>query len=311
MKRRLLIPAIIVVSSILIFSNSCLHEGASYPEEHHLDVPHVSDQQQSEKYGPRIGGNCHLASATMLMKYFDPTIEFWKVLVYREDTTSFSFYFCGHSNTEAAAGLYNGSTDKLFLLARNMGFESHLRIQNPLTANDKGHSQSWIGRAEEVGADVKTYLFAFPMDEFKQLISSGIPVATSGSPCHSDYNVLEGYSKDELFAVIPDPSDVGRTDPRVSCPIGGGLRQDMFWVTPGGEKKSDAELISRMKWLADLAPTNLRSYSNYIEKGVEIANWEVGKIYLGRKFASMYFDELGYKELAEGYKKSSELFERF
>jgi len=31
-----------------------------------------------------------------------------------EGTTSFSFYFCGHSNTEAAAGLYKDGTDSLF-----------------------------------------------------------------------------------------------------------------------------------------------------------------------------------------------------
>lgn len=168
-------------------------------------------------------------------------------------------------------------------------------------------AKSWTRTAKEVGADIETFLFCFPMDEFRQLISSGIPVIAE-SPCHNDYHVIEGYSKDRLYAVIPDPSEVGRTDPRVSCPIGDGLRQDMFWVTPGGEKKSDAELLSRMKWLADLAPANLRSYADYIEKGVRIANWQVEKIYLGRKFASMYFDELGYEELAQGYEKSSELF---
>ncbi len=260
MKRTLVIPTLIILSFSLVFSNSCFHKGESYPEEYRLDVPHVSDQKESKKYGPQVGGNCHLASVTMLMKHFDPTIEFWKVLVYKEDTTSFSFYFCGHSNTEAAAGLYNGGTDKLFLLARNMGFKPHVRIQNSITSSDKGQAKRWIRTANEVGADVKTFLFSFPMDEFRHLISSGIPVIAE-SPCHNDYHVLEGYSKDRLYAVIPDPSDVGRTDPRVSCPIGDGLRQDMFWVTPGGEKKSDAELLSKMKWLADLAPTNLRSFA--------------------------------------------------
>jgi len=308
MRRTLVALTIIIVSFSLVFSNSCFYgKEKLYPEECRLKVPHVSDQQESKKYGPQVGGNCHLASATMLMKHFDPTIEFWKVLVYKEDTTSFSFLFCGHSNTEAAAGLYNGGTDKLFLLARNMGFKPHVRIQSPITCSDKGQAKRWIRMANEVGADVKTFLFCFPMDEFRQLISSGIPVIAE-SPCHNDYHVLEGYSKDKLYAVIPDPSDVGKTDPRVSCPIGDGLRQDMFWVTPGGEKKTDAELLSRMKWLADLAPTNLRSYADYIEKGVRVANWQVEKIYLGRKFASMYFDELGYEELAEGYEKSSELF---
>lgn len=307
MKKTLIILILIIVSFSLVFSNSCFQE-KSYPEEYRLDVPHVSTKQESEKYGARIGGYCWLASTTMLMKHLDPSIEFWEALVFRECTTSFSFYFCGHSNTEAAAGQHRGGPDSWLLAASNLGFKPHARVQSPITSHDKWKSNSWIRRAEEVGADVKTYLYTFPIDEFKQVISSGIPVATSGSSCHDDYHVLEGYSKDRLYALIPDPDDFGRTDPRVSCPIGSGPKFDMFWVTPGGERKSDAELLSRMKWLTDLAPANMRSYSDYIEKGVEIANFEVDKFHLGRKCASMYFDELGYEELARGYEKSSELF---
>jgi len=307
MKRALVILAAITAFCSLIFGNSCLQE-KSYPEEYRLDVPHVSTKQESEKYGAQIGGYCWLASTTMLMKHFDPSIEFWEALVFSEGTTSFSFYFGGHSNTRAAAGLQKGGPDSLLLVAKNLGFKPHVRIQNPITASDKGQANTWLRTAKEVGADIKTYLFTFPMDEFKQAISSGIPVATSYSPCLRDYHVLEGYSKDRLFIVIPDPSDVGKTDPKMSCPVGDGLKHDMFWVTPEGERKSDAELLSKMKWLADLAPKNLRSYSDYIEKGVEIANFEVEKLHLARKCASMYFDKLGYKELAEGYEESSELF---
>jgi hypothetical protein len=308
MKRAVVILAITISSLSLIFSDSCLHKGESYPEEYRLDVPHVSDQQESTKYGPRIGGHCYLACATMLMKYFDPAIEFWEVLVSQENTTSFTFFLSSQPTSKAAAALYHGSTDSVLLAISNMGFKPHLRIQNPVTASDKGQSNAWIGKAREVGADVKTYLFSFPMDEFKQLISAGIPVATSGSPCHADYNVLEGYSKDTLYAVIPDPGDIGRTEPEVSCPISRGDIHGMFWATPGGERKSDAELISKMKWLAELAPTNIRSYADFLEKGAEIANFEIGRFYLARKFAAIYFDELGYKELARGYEKSAELF---
>lgn len=307
MKRALVILAVITASFSLAFGNSCLQE-KSYPEEYRLDVPHISTKQESGKYGAQIGGYCWLASTTMLMKHFDPSIEFWEALVFSEGTTSFSFYFCGHSNTRAAAGLYKGGPDSLLLVARNLGFKPHVRIQNPITARDKGQANTWLRTAEEVGADVKTYLFTFPMDEFKQVISSGIPAATSCSPCLCDYHVLEGYSKEKLFVVIPDPDDWGRTAPKISCPIGNGLEFEMFWVTPSGERKSDAELLSRMKWLADLAPTNMRSYSDYIEKGVEIADFQIEKLYLARKCASMYFEQLGYKELAEGYEKSSELF---
>ncbi len=273
-----------------------------------MDVPYVSTKQESEKYGAKIGGYCWLASTTMLMKHFEPTIEFWEAVVFSEGTTSFSYYFLGNSNTRAGAGLYNGSPRSLLLVASNLGFEPHMRIKNPVTAWDKEQSRSWLRAAKEVETDVKTYLLNFPMDEFRQVISSGVPVLTSSSPCLSDYHVLEGYSKDKLFIVIPDPSDVGKTDPRMSCPVGDGLKHDMFWVTPGGERKSDAELLSRMKWLADLAPANMRSYSDYLEKGVEITNFELQKLYLARKCASMYFNKLGYKELAEGYEKSSELF---
>jgi hypothetical protein len=307
MKRALVVLAAITAFCSLIFGNSCLQE-KSYPEEYRLDVPHVSTKQESEKYGARIGGYCWLASTTMLMKHFDPTIELWEALVFLEGTTSFGFYFRGHSNTEAAAGLYYSSPNNLLRTAKNLGFEPHARVQSPITSGDKGESNRWLREAEEVGVDVKTYLFSFPKDEFKQLISSGIPVAVSSSPCHDDYQVIEGYSRDKLFIVIPDPSDVGRTDPRMSGPIGGGLRHVMCWVTPGGERKSDAELLSKMKWLADLAPTNLRSYSNYIERGVKIINFEVEKLHLARKCASMYFDKLGYEELAHAYEESSELF---
>ncbi len=244
----------------------------------------------------------------MLMKHFDPSIEFWEALVFSEGTTSFSFYFGGHSNTRAAAGLHKGGPDSLLLVAKNLGFKPHVRIQNPITASDKGQANTWLRTAKEVGADVKTYLFSFPMEEFKQVISSGTPVATSYSPCLRAYHVVEGYSKDKLFIVIPDPSDVGRSGPKMSCPIGGGLKHDMFWVTPNGKRRSDAELLSKMKWLADLAPTNMRSYSGYIEEGAEIANFEIEKFYLARKCASMYFDKLGYEGLAHGYEESSELF---
>ena len=115
MKKTLIILTCVIISSALIFSCLCsCGKEKSYSEEYRLDVPHVSDQQESEKYGRRVGGHCYLASATMLMKYFDPTIEFWKVLVFQEGTTSFSFYFVGYSNTEAAAGLHKGGTDSLF-----------------------------------------------------------------------------------------------------------------------------------------------------------------------------------------------------
>ena len=307
MKRKLLILVMAALSFCLIFG--CLScQGSSFPEECRLDVSHVSTKQESEKYGAKIGGYCWLASTTMLMKHFDPSIEFWEAIVFSEGATSFSYYFLGNSNTRAGAGLYNGSPRSLLLVASNLGFKPHVRIQNPITARDKEQSRSWLRAAKEVETDVKTYLFSFPMDEFRQVISSGVPVLTSGSPCLRDYHVLEGYSKDKLFSVIPDPSDVGKTDPKMSCPIGGGLKLDMIWITPEGERKSDAELLSRMKWLADLAPANMRSYSDYVEKEVEITNFELQKLYLARKCASMYFNKLGYKELAEGYEKSSELF---
>ena len=307
MKKTLIILILIIASFSLVFSNSCFQE-KSYPEEYRLNVSHVSTKQESEKYGAKIGGYCWLASTTMLMKYFEPTIEFWEAIVFSEGTTSFSYYFLGNSNTRAGAGLYKGGPDSLLLVARNLGFKPHVRIQTPIMARDKGQAKTWLRTAEEVGADVKTYLFTFPMGELKQVISSGVPAATSCSPCLCDYHVLEGYSKEKLFVVIPDPDDWGKAAPKISCPIGSGLKFEMFWVTPDGERKSDAELLSKMKWLADLAPANMRSYSDYIEKGVEITNFELQKLYLARKCASMYFNKLGYKELAEGYEKSSELF---
>jgi len=61
-----------------------------------------------------------------------------------------------------------------------MGFKPHVRIQNPKMAKDKGQTNTWLRTSEEVGADVKTYLFTFPMGELKQVISSGIPAEQNG-----------------------------------------------------------------------------------------------------------------------------------
>jgi hypothetical protein len=300
--KRLFIVFLALILLVIVIFFIFFNHKVTYPPEYKLNVTHVSDQEETAKYGWGAGSNCYLASTTMLLKYFDPTIEFWKVFVYQGNDVSFSYYWPNGANGGTSAGLMYGSTDILLVAASNLGFTPHVRIPSI----NNGGMGAWISKTKELGGDVHQYFFIPPMDEYKKVISSGIPIATSGSPCHNDYNVIEGYNKDKLFAIIPDPSDVGKTDPKVSCPIGSGLTHTVFWFTPDGKKISDKELILKMKNTLNESFENMQRYIDNLKDGADVIEFSQ-KIYLGREFASMYFQEQGYTELAKGYNKSTEL----
>jgi len=271
----------------------------SYPAEYKMNLTHISDIAETAKYGKAAGGNCYLATTAMLLKHFDPSIEFWKVFIYQGNAVSFSYYWPNGANGGTMANLADGSTDILLTAASNLGFTPHVRAR-------MGSGGSWRDKTIKLGGDFHSYLLNPPMNEYKQVISSDIPLGTSGSPCHNDYNVIEGYNKKELFAIIPDPQDVNRTDPKIGCPVGSGLTHTVFWFTPDGKKISDKDLMLKMKSTVNESLDAMARYVKNLKEGINVIDFSQ-KIYLGREFASMYFQEQGSTELAVGYKKSTEL----
>ena len=90
-KTGLILIVILLAAGVYFFASS--NRGAKTPEEYRLNVTHVSDQDESQKLGKRVGGHCYLASTTMMLKSFDPAIEFWQVVVASGNATSFTYYF--------------------------------------------------------------------------------------------------------------------------------------------------------------------------------------------------------------------------
>lgn len=275
----------------------------AYPEEYKMDLTHISDTVETKKHGKMVGGHCYLASATMLMKHFDPSIEFWKVYVYQGGAVSFNYYFPYGPDGGVSAGPMDGGTFGLLVAASNLGYTPHVRRQ----IIDNG--TPWSSRKiKKLGGDFRTYFFNPPMDEYRHTISSGIPIAASGSPCLADYNVIEGYNKEELFVIIPNPQDINRVDPKISCPIGSGLTQLVFWFTPDGKNISDKELMLKMKGTVKESLDIMARYIKNLKEGVDIVNFELNRFCSARKFAAMYFEKQRYDELANGYKMSAEAF---
>jgi len=294
-----LIASVALIMLVIISYFYFTKNSYSYPAEYKMNLTHISDIAETAKYGKATGGNCYLAVTVMLLKHFDPSIEFWKVFVYQGNAVGFNYYFPKEPNGGTSAGLMDGSTDILLTAASNLGFTPHVRAQ-------MGLEGSWKDKTIKLGGDFHSYLLNPPFDEYMQIISSGIPIGTSGSPCHNDYNVIEGYTEKELFAIIPNPQDVNRTDPKISCPIGSGLTHTVFWFTPDGNIISDKELMLKMKGTVNESLDIMERYIKNLKEGADIIEFSQN-IYLGREFASMYFQEQGYTKLAAGYKKSTEL----
>ena len=307
MNKKITTHAIILIILIILATIGYFYfkkEKYSYPKEYKMNLTPVSDRAETEKYGNKIGGHCYLASATMLMKHFDPSIEFWKVYVYQGGAVSFNYYFPNGPNGGAIAQPMDGGTFGLITAASNLGYTPHVRRQ--IIDNGTPWSSKKI---KKLGGNFRTYLFNPPMDEYKHTISSDIPIATSGSPCLADYNVIEGYNEKELFAILPNPQDINLVEPKISCPIGSGLRHLVFWFTPDGKKISNKELMLTMKNTVNESLNIMERYIKNLREGVDIINFELNRFYLARKFAAMYFKEQGYNELADGYEKSAEIFD--
>jgi len=290
---------ILAVTSYLFLNKN----NYSYPAKYKMNITHVSDQDETEKMGKKLGANCYLATATMLLKHYDPSMEFWKVFAYEGTAVSFSYYWPNGANGGTMANLADESTDILLTAASNLGYTPHVRMNRFI--ND-GMSSWWSEKTKELGGDFHYYYFNQPMDEYRSVIASGVPLGTSGSPCHDDFNAIEGYSEKELSVVIPDPQDRGLESAKISCPIGSGLTHTVFWFTPGGKKISDKELILKMKGTVNESLAVMERYIKNLKEGADVIEFSQ-KIYLGRKVASMYLMEQGYPELANGYEKSAEL----
>jgi hypothetical protein len=296
----------IIIFAVMVYLLFFSQKGVKPPEEYRLNVTHVSDQDESQKYGKRVGGYCYLASTTMMLKSFDPAIEFWQLVIARGNTTSFSFYFPKGNESEIKEGFAGGGTELALKAIKNMGYQPHVRLQFlPIFNKNNG----WVKLATELGGDVKTYWFMPPMNEYKSVIASGIPLVAAGSPCWQDYNVIEGYTKDKLFAVVPDPNDEGKTDPKMSCSMGLGLQYEVFWATPLDKQMRHPEILADMKLYSKDVPEKLLMYANYLEKGSSIVDFEIERLYLARLLAAKYLEERELKELAAGYKRSASLLE--
>lgn len=291
---------ILVIISYFYFTN----KNYSYPAEYKINLTHISDIAETAKYGKAVGGNCYLATATMLLKHFDQNIEFWRVFVYQGNAVSFNYYWPNGADGGTMVNLADGSTDVLLTAASNLGFTPHVRMR--INDRSMGMGNSRQKNTKELGGDLRQHFFIPPMDEYKNIISSNIPIGTSGSPCHNDYNVIEGYNENELFAVIPNPQDVNRTNPKINCPIGSGLTHTVFWFKPDGKKISNNDLMLKMKGTVNESLEVIERYIKNLKEGANVIEFSQN-IYLGREFVSMYFQELGHHELAAGYKKSAEL----
>lgn len=303
MKKFALIFIAIIITIILYLT--FFQQSIKTLAEYRLDITHVSDQDESQKLGKRVGGHCYLASTTMMLKTFDPTIEFWEVVVARGNATSFTYYFPRGNESEIKEGLDGEGTIMALKAVKNMGYQPHIRLRAlPILGNNNG----WVKMAKGLGGEAKTYWLTPPMDEYKSVIASGIPLVAAGSPCWQDFNVIEGYTKDKLFVVVPDPSDQGKTDPKMSCSTGLGLQNEVFWATPEDKQMHHSDILAEMKSYAKDAPEKMLMYANYLEKGSVIVNYEIERLYLARLLAAKYLEERGYKELAMGYKKSALLF---
>ena len=300
-KKRLFFIILLVAICLLLF----IPKTPKPPETYRLNVTPVSDQDESQKLGKKVGGHCYLASTTMMLKSFDPAIEFWQVVIAKGNTTSFTFYFPKNNESEIKEGLGGKGTAMALQAIKNMGYQPHIRLRAlPLLDNNNG----WIKLTNELNGEVKIYWLTPPMDEYKSVIASGIPLVAAGSPCWQDFNVVEGYTKDRLFVVVPDPNDQGKTDPKISCSMGIGLQNEVFWATPEDKQMHHSEILADMKSYAKDAPEKMLMYANYLEKGSSIVNFEIERLYLARFLAAKYLEERGYKELAAGYQKSASLF---
>jgi len=305
----IIISAIIVVIAFFYFNKP----DYSYPEEYKLNVPHVSSSVEHKKYGVGVGGYCWAAALTMLLKHYDPNIEYWQVHNFREATTDFSFILMTLRGGYLSVG-ETGGTWGVLTAAKNLGYDVHLRIMDPnvvttmVGTDEAWQVRKWIKTTQELEGDADTFI-THPIDLIKYLISSGNPVYTDGWPCFQDNIAIEGYNKNNVNIVLPNPEDIGREDPRMECNIQLSTTPiRILWLTKNGERKSDEELLSILRWKASLSGINMKYIINLLETGNDLDGLGTGSVALMRKYASLYLADQDLNEVAELYNESSNVF---
>lgn len=289
----------------------------NYPEEFKLNVTHVGAAEEHEKMGTDTGGFCWTACLTMLLKQYDSNIEYWMVHNFREASTKFNFFYATTEGNRLWADSDAGGTKSVLLAAKNLGYTPHLRIRNPtlvylLTWKKYGEAwqiKNWIKFANELGVDVDTFIIP-PWDLVKHLISSGIPVQVDVSSCFYDYHVIEGYDKENIYIVVPDPEFFGLESAKKKCKLMPlyGLR--FIWLTKDGKRKSDEEILSSLRWRASLAVLNMRHFVKLLKQGKSIYEFDGGRFSVLRRSAYYYLKEQSLEEVASLYNKSAELFKQ-
>jgi len=298
------VPIIVLLSGFYLWQRLQF----SHPKKHKLNVVPVLGSEETKKHGFRVGGWCWLGGATMLLKNNDPSITFDKVLLYKEGGTSFSLIFMG-GNKQLFGSEYHFSTDSQMRAAKNLGYKAHLRIKNPLIVlgGEQWQIKNWIKNAKQMRADVKTF-FLTPINEIKYMVSQGYPVFTDSIPCGKDFNVIEGFEKNNLYVITPEPFEFGLIDPKGTCMVPFPNFYRILWYTKEWDAKSDAELLSLLKWHAQLAPINMRAFVTFMQadKNMDISI-TFNQLYVVRNVAANFLEKLGHKDLAKGYRQSAQL----
>lgn len=307
-----IVPAVLI---ILLLSTNMVYRLIKYPHPRNhprLGVVPVSGTRETRvNQGLQVGGWCWLGGATMLLKHHDPSITFSKVLLYKESGSSFDFFFPGKLNerTLITGREYHLDTSSQMLAAKNLGYQVHLRLKDPrlVTGPEKWQIQAWIKTAQELRADYKTVFFTLA-GEIKHQVAQGRPVFTDSIPCGNDYNVIEGYEGSKYFVITPEPEAFGLTEYKGTCNIPVPNFYRTLWYSKEWESKSNEEMLSFFRWHAYRAPINMRAFVQFVR---EYPDTDVGvtfnQLYIVRVVLADWLEELGYQNLAKGYRQAAEL----
>ncbi len=281
-------------------------------QECHLNVPHVRDQMRDLRIKYHVGGFCYVAALTSLIKMYDPNVTFWDVLNYMGITTDFSiFKIKGIEGIGATDGL--GPPD-IIMGAKNLGYIPHLAIRDSAFIQDerrKKHAEMWESCAEEIGLPVEVFTKedeANYWNKIKKKVASGYPVLIDNATYFHDFNIIEGFCGNKLYILIPNPEDIQREDPRIVRESGPFVADVVFWITPGGKKKTDIEVLGMLKTHAASSIMNMRAFAYLIRRGKKIHTFDAGRFYILRIALVKFLIKHKMERIASLYQESAEEF---